>query len=1009
MKEKFNKFKMACKKILATYKFEVCVLTLSIITMLVGIKAIGFLYSFLVIIIFDCLTIALPLIIKMYKRKKYGKKEYIEEAKDEIILEENINNYYEEIIDKEEINEVKSEGVNMPKKKTKKSKFKKGIKVFLLICLLGFILAVIAGCIFLIMIVKDAPELEENDFYSKESTIIYDVDGKQIAKIGNEIREKVTYDELPEILIDAIVATEDSRFFQHNGFDLPRFLKASFYQVTSSEGGGASTLTMQLAKNNVTAEKYNMAASGLDGIKRKFTDIYVSIFELEKKYTKQEILELYANTYYMGSGAYGVEQASLTYFGKHVKDISLAEAALLAGLFQAPNAYDPYMYPEDAEDRRETVLYLMERHGYITSEEKNIALELTVDKLLAGTRSSYDYQSFIDTVLVEVEKDTGYDPYTTPMLIYTTMNSAKQKALDDIFNGNTYTWENDLVQAGMMVTDVNTGAIVAVGGGRNKDSVKSYNYATMIKKQIGSTAKPLYDYGPAIEYNNAGSGTIVIDDYDTYSDGHPIDNVTNDYNGILTYRYALSASRNIPALRVFKSVSNKNISEFVNKLGLSPEYEGGFIHEAHSIGGYNGESPLTMAAAYSAYANGGYYIEPYSYTKIVYRETEETYEHPVVKSRAMSEETAYIVNSMLQTTADSVLYHSTINGSRLGAKTGTTNFDRDVVIANNLPSSVNDLWLVGFSPDYCIALWYGYDEIYKGVSTTNSSIRIGLWEKAAYSVFENPKHKYPTSNNVQTVSIEGDCVHEGSACLASEFTPARLRTTEIFKKGTAPTYVSDRFAKLPNVTNLNYEINNNYAIISWDEIETPKAIDSEYLAEYFKTLYSDKIYETKYNERIAANTNEMGTIIYNVYIKDSEGGMTFLGSTDTNSYTYKIKESGDLTFVVKTSYTKFLDNASDGATLELEATYKEPDIKVSLVGEDIITNEKGTVYKELGIKVTDKGINKTSKATYTTEIKDYNNTVITNVPSNEAGTYIITYNIIYEGENYKLTRTVIYK
>jgi penicillin-binding protein 1A len=310
---------------------------------------------------------------------------------------------------------------------------------------------------------------------------------------------------MPEVLVDAIIATEDSRFFQHNGFDLPRFMKASFGQLLGhSDAGGASTLTMQIVKNHYTSP----VSSGMEGIMRKFTDIYMAIFQIEKKYTKKEILEFYINSNYLGGGAYGVEQACLTYFGKNAKDINLAEAAMIAGLFQAPNSYDPYINPELTESRRQTVLYLMERHGYITKEERKIASKVTVPDLLVNTDSNVanKYQGFIDTVTAEVQQLTKNDPYVVPMEIYTTMDKEKQNNIYDIFSGSNFKWENDIVNAGVSVIDVHNGSIVAVGSGRN--SVKrGFNNATMIKRQVGSTAKPLYDYDLVL---NIITGQLIL-------------------------------------------------------------------------------------------------------------------------------------------------------------------------------------------------------------------------------------------------------------------------------------------------------------------------------------------------------------------------------------------------------------------------------------------------------------------------------------------------------------------
>ena len=251
--------------------------------------------------------------------------------------------------------------------------------------LILFIIGCILGILFFVYIASHAPTFDPNKLYHQESTIVYDKDGNVIAKLGAENREIIKYNEMSESLINAIVATEDARFFKHNGFDLPRFTVASAKQLLGkSDAGGASTLTMQVVKNHFTST----VDTGIKGIIRKFTDIYMSIFQVEKKYSKEEILEFYANANYLGGGAYGVEQASLNYFGKHAKDLNVAEASLIAGLFNAPNYLDPYNHPDRAEKRRKTVLYLMERHGYITKKEKEEAEKITVEKLLVEKKKT---------------------------------------------------------------------------------------------------------------------------------------------------------------------------------------------------------------------------------------------------------------------------------------------------------------------------------------------------------------------------------------------------------------------------------------------------------------------------------------------------------------------------------------------------------------------------------------------------------------------------------------------
>ena len=253
------------------------------------------------------------------------------------------------------------------------------------------ILAVFTVIAFAAYIVITAPEFTEAKLFNKDSTVIYYKDNQVLTTLGMnagngevENRVKVEYDEIPEVLIDAVVATEDSRFFQHNGVDLARFIKASIGQVLGQSGaGGASTLTMQVSKNALT----DTTSTGIKGIIRKFTDIYLSVFKIEKKYTKQDIIALYLNSEFLGNHSFGVEKASQTYFGKSVKDLSLSEAALIAGLFQAPTAYDPFSYPDQAEARRNQVLNLMVRHGYISKEIAEDAKKISVTSMLVDRQS----------------------------------------------------------------------------------------------------------------------------------------------------------------------------------------------------------------------------------------------------------------------------------------------------------------------------------------------------------------------------------------------------------------------------------------------------------------------------------------------------------------------------------------------------------------------------------------------------------------------------------------------
>lgn len=986
------------QKWISHYQFEVLLATISLLCMIIGTFAIGAKVIFFVILL-DILLLGViymkngKLKIPNFKKKKKTTPE------------------------KKKIEEKKGSSKKTAKS-TKKEKKKSILKIILITCFVLGIIVILCIFGFLFMIVKEAPVFDEAKLYQREASIIYDKNGNIITKLGTEIREKITYEELPEILIDAIIATEDSRYFQHNGFDLPRFLKASVGQVLGKSGaGGASTITMQVVKNNVTDEKYGMADSGITGIKRKFTDIYMSIFFLEKKYTKEQILEFYVNSYGLGAGSYGVEQACLTYFGKSAKDINLAEAAMIAGLFQAPTAYNPFVHPEAAESRRKTVLYLMHRHGYITQEEYDIASSMTIDTLLVKQESKgSEYQGFINQVLNEVSKKTGFDPYVTPMEIYTTMDPKIQDHVNGIFMGETYKWRNDVVKAGTVIIDVKTGAVAAIGAARGKIDAKTFSYATDIKNQIGSTAKPFYDYGPGIEFNNWSTYQTFVDQETKYSSGQPIKNSGGGYSGLITLRTALRESKNTAALQAFKQVDNINVKKFVEGVGLTPEIEGGKIHEAHALGAYNGESPLTLATAYATIANGGYYVEPYTFTKIIYRDSGEVYEQKITKTRAISEETAYMLTDVLKSTAEiSLAGRNVVNGIRVAGKSGTTNFTKETQAAHGLPSNaVNDLWVASFSTDYAIALWYGYEKIYDNkpnlpnycagcYNTMNGDNKYLLYEISKGVYKEKTTKKMPSG--VVKVEVEKDCVN---ACLPSEFTPKDMRITELFKKGTEPTEVSTRFAKLNNVTNISTTFDGTANVITWNAVATPDTINTEYLTNYFKELYKLEKDQEKYlQERLDYNGQNIGTLTYDIYQKNSDGTLTLLGSTADNKFSIPIKTE-DVEIIVKTSYSIFKDNASDGVSITIKG-YTVVSAEFVLNGENPTILKIGDLFVDQGVTVTENGIDVTNTASITKTIANSKNEIITTIPNDVVETYTITYNITYNNQNKVFTRTVEYQ
>lgn len=811
------------------------------------------------------------------------------------------------------------------KKKENGTQDKKKIKdTVLSVLLIGGIAIVSLILIFALYIIISSPDFDKNKLYSKESSVLYYNDGvTELARLGKDDRVLVTYDELPQVLVDAIVATEDSRFFQHTGLDMARFAKASVGQLLgNSSAGGASTLTMQVVKRAYTSSE----DKGFAGIVRKFTDIYMAVFKVESNYTKEEILEFYVNSQWFvndGSlnytGISGVEQACQYFFGKSVSDISLAEASIIAGMFQNPAYYSPYKYPDRLRKRQKTVLTLMVNHGYITEEEKDAVLSIPIESLLEkkdANTSNGNNRASIDYIIDEIKNDTGYDLRDVPMKIVTTIDKNVQDVLNALENGEIYDFPNEAMQEGIAITSTDNGSIVALSGGRNYGA-RGTNRATT-KRQPGSTAKPIFDYGPYIEYLNGSPSTLFLDEPTTYSNGTAIKNADGKYMGLITMRTALVNSRNIPALEAFKAVYAENpnyIKDFVKNLGL--DY-GSELFEAASIGGAGEYSPIQMSAAYAAFGRGGYYIKPYAYTKATVVETGEVIEHKYEKVKVMSPETAYMITDMLISAAQNGVGGVSVSGTQIAAKSGTTNLDKATTEKYGIPaSSTRDAWNITYSPEYAIALWIGYDvnnsEHYLN-ATIGGRVRNAVMKAVGSRVYSKNK-TFEEPSGLITVEIEKETI---PTQLPSEYTPNDLRSTEIFKDGTEPTETSIRYAKLNAPTGGDYSFDGKNIKLSWTGISTPDAISTSYLQDYFNNNYGNSAYKY-YESRIAYNNSYIGTLGYNIYQKNSDGSLLYLGRTENTNYTVSNPTGGNITYVIKSAYSLFGANASDGLNIKTNA------------------------------------------------------------------------------------------
>lgn len=620
---------------------------------------------------------------------------------------------------------VKSERTKEKQPKIKKEKKKKSVakklllclKVFVIIGLVGSIVIGVTGFIFASQVIDNIDKAQTGNLELDEQSVIYDKDGNLIATIGQQ-RKSLEYDEIPEVFVEAILAIEDSRFFAHDGVDRPRFLKA----ITDlGQAGGASTLTMQVSKNQFTRKE--QLDEPLDvKIERKIQDLYVSTNLIEKSYTKEEIFAFYVNDLYLGNFSYGLAAASNNYFQKTPDQLNLAEAAFLAGLFQRPGDYDPTIHgTANAEARRNIVLDLMARHGYITEEQAEITKSIPLSTYLNPTTSfnstKVEYTDYVNAAINEVKERTGLDPYKESLEIYTNMDAELQAHLYSIKNKDYY--YNEKVLVASTVLDNTNGTVAGILSGRETNEV-GINYATSLQ-QPGSTAKPVIDYAPCFEQGNCISinETIADEEY-KYSDGTSIKNWDSKFMGTMTLSQALSQSRNIPALKVFQRNDPQATIQMAYSMGLNLGIDptNGVFYEAHSIGGYTGESTMSLAGAYSSFARGGVFSEPTTVNKVVVNYASSFAEEINLvpeTNRVMKTTTADAINQMLLSTKSSSFTQINGYGINFAIKTGTSNWDHNAMarvgLGNSGTHDNRDNWVVAYSPQYTTTLWYGYDRL----------------------------------------------------------------------------------------------------------------------------------------------------------------------------------------------------------------------------------------------------------------------------------------------------------
>lgn len=660
------------------------------------------------------------------------------------------------------------------------------IAKYVSICFLTlFITAVMLGGGLFLYYVSKAPALSESKLVATTSSKIFDSKNELIADLGSERRVNAQANEIPTDLVKAIVSIEDHRFFDHRGVDTIRIIGAFLRNLQNNSLQGGSTLTQQLIKLT-----YFSTSTSDQTISRKAQEAWLAV-QLEQKTTKQEILTYYVNKVYMSNGNYGMQTAAQNYYGKDLRELSLPQLALLAGMPQAPNQYDPYSHPEAALDRRNLVLSEMKGQGYISAEQYEKAINTPITDGLQSLKSVNSYPAYMDNYLKEVidqvERETGYNLLTTGMDVYTNVDQEAQKRLWDIYNSEQYvSYPDDDLQVASTVVDVSNGKVIAQLGARHQASNVSFgtNQAVETNRDWGSTMKPITDYAPAIEYGVYDSTATMVNDipYNYPGTSTPVYNWDRAYFGNITLQYALQQSRNVPAVETLNKVGLDRAKNFLNGLGIdypSIHYSNAISSNTTESSKQYGASSEKMATAYAAFANGGIYHKPMYINKVVFSDgSEKEFSDP--GTRTMKETTAYMMTEMMKT----VLTYGTGRGAYLpwlpqAGKTGTSNYT-DEEIENHIKTTqfvAPDEMFVGYTRKYSMAVWTGYTnrltpimgdgltvaaKVYRAMMTSLSqndhpgdwSMPEGVYRSGEFVFLNGAKNTWTTPSTQQTQSVE---------------------------------------------------------------------------------------------------------------------------------------------------------------------------------------------------------------------------------------------------------------
>ena len=573
--------------------------------------------------------------------------------------------------------------------------------------------AIISLFLLCVFWIYQAPAFDSKILDNNSRTIVYDANNNEVAKLGNQIGENLETADIPEKMQDAILATEDNRFFEHGAVDFRRLIGAVVSNLTSGFGSqGASTISQQLIKRTFLDDNKS--------VKRKVQEAYLA-YKLEQNYDKESIFTMYVNRIYYSDGVYGLKTAAKYYYGKELNQLTLPQMALLAGMPQHPNTYNPYDNPEAAKARRDTVLYLMQYHGKISEADSQAAQKTDVlsgiiqrdesERVLLSSEFDSKYTSYMNQIVNELKNSKEYKDYEGDVLnlglkIYTNFDSKIQDTLTESVNAN-YAGIKQASNVAMVVLNNENSGISALYGGK-KQIFHGFNIATQAKLQPGSSIKPVLAYGPAIEYLNWGSDHIVND---SKLQGSQIQNWDRRFHGNTTINNALVWSYNIPAIKTYQEVGFNRVKQYAANVGM--EITDDSI--TTPIGGSgDGFSPLQMAGAYVPFSNGGYYATPKAIKKVYDSEGSEVKSFSKDdRKRVIKESTAYIMTSMLRNGVNGLASFARISGADMAVKTGTTTFGEGEAQKYNfdIDNYSKDSWTIGYTSNYTMAVWQGFDAI----------------------------------------------------------------------------------------------------------------------------------------------------------------------------------------------------------------------------------------------------------------------------------------------------------